>query len=149
MMTAFPRIISESVTNAPMNKNAHILFKEAKIKRPEIVLSEVSPESNKSTKGLCSLFCASRPQEGASDAEENLSKLHSVSQLSEKILENCSSSPLANVPNLRLTFSVDRDSDDFNLVKPCVKLSRQVEYILLHNTKFTIICYVKALVTYI
>ena len=76
----------------------------------------------------------------AAAAEEQLSKLHSVSQLSEKILENCGSSPLANVPNIRLTFSGDNDQDDFNLVKPCVKLSRQVEHFgkLIHerNSQF-------------
>ena len=39
-----PKIISESVSNAPMNKNAHILFKEAKNKRPELI----SPAKNSS-----------------------------------------------------------------------------------------------------
>ena len=48
---------------------------------------------------------------------------------------------MANVPNIRLTFSGDNDrQDDFNLVKPCVKLSRQVEHFgkLIHerNSQF-------------
>ena len=54
-----PKIISESVTNAPMNKNAHILIKEAKIKRPEILSPEISKPSGKGY-GLWSknpLFC--------------------------------------------------------------------------------------------
>ena len=90
------------------------------------------------------LFCRSRPQQEplGNNAKEQLSKLHSVSQLSEKILENCSSSPLNNVPNIRLTFSDDNDSydNDFSLVKPGVKLSRQVEHFgrLIHerNSQF-------------
>ena len=143
-----PKIISESVSNAPMNKNAHILFKEAKNKRPEIIspAKNSSSENTKSAKKLWSknpLFCRSRPQQEPSgnNAKEQLSKLHSVSQLSEKILENCSSSPLNNVPNIRLTFSDDNDGhDDFSLVKPGVKLSRQVEHFgrLIHerNSQF-------------
>ena len=58
-MSAVPKIISESVTNAPMNKNAHILIKEAKIKRPEILQPEISKPSGKGY-GLWSknpLFC--------------------------------------------------------------------------------------------
>ena len=144
-----PKIISESVSNAPMNKNAHILFKEAKNKRPELI----SPAKNSSSENTKSkskyqwsknpLFCRSRPQQEplGNNAKEQLSKLHSVSQLSEKILENCSSSPLNNVPNIRLTFSDDNDGhDDFSLVKPGVKLSRQVEHFgrLIHerNSQF-------------
>ena len=148
LTTAVPKIISESVSNAPMNKNAHILFKEAKNKRPEIIspAKNSSSENTKSAKKLWSknpLFCRSRPQQEPSgnNAKEQLSKLHSVSQLSEKILENCSSSPLNNVPNIRLTFSDDNDGhDDFSLVKPGVKLSRQVEHFgrLIHerNSQF-------------
>ena len=149
LTTAVPKIISESVSNAPMNKNAHILFKEAKNKRPELI----SPAKNSSSENTKSkskyqwsknpLFCRSRPQqEPLGNAKEQLSKLHSVSQLSEKILENCSSSPLNNVPNIRLTFSDDNDSydNDFSLVKPGVKLSRQVEHFgrLIHerNSQF-------------
>ena len=145
-----PKIISESVSNAPMNKNAHILFKEAKNKRPELISpAKNSSENTKSVnpRKLWSknpLFCRSRPQQEPSgnNAKEQLSKLHSVSQLSEKILENCSSSPLNNVPNIRLTFSDDNDSydNDFSLVKPGVKLSRQVEHFgrLIHerNSQF-------------
>jgi hypothetical protein len=152
LTTAVPKIISESVSNAPMNKNAHILFKEAKNKRPELIspAKNSSTENTKSVKGygLWSknpLFCRSRPQQqeplASNNAKEQLSKLHSVSQLSEKILENCSSSPLNNVPNIRLTFSDDNDGhDDFSLVKPGVKLSRQVEHFgrLIHerNSQF-------------
>ena len=149
LTTAVPKIISESVSNAPMNKNAHILFKEARNKRPELIspAKNISGENTKSVKGygLWSknpLFCRSRPQqEPLGNAKEQLSKLHSVSQLSEKILENCSSSPLNNVPNIRLTFSDDNDAhDDFSLVKPGVKLSRQVEHFgrLIHerNSQF-------------
>ena len=167
-----PKIISESVCNAPMNKNAHILIKEARMKRPELK----SPENNSSSSsfksnrgygGLCwsgknpsfdeifsagkksrqmvagknPLFSRNRLETAVATGEEQLSKLHSVSQLSEKILENCCNSPLANVPNIRLTFSGDNDpEDDFNLVKPCVKLSRQVEHFgkLIHerNSQF-------------
>ena len=150
LTTAVPKIISESVSNAPMNKNAHILFKEARNKRPELIspAKNISGENTKSVKGygLWSknpLFCRSRPQQEplGNNAKEQLSKLHSVSQLSEKILENCSSSPLNNVPNIRLTFSDDNDGhDDFSLVKPGVKLSRQVEHFgrLIHerNSQF-------------
>lgn len=155
LTTAVPKIISESVSNAPMNKNAHILFKEARNKRPELIspAKNTISENNltKSVKGygLWSknpLFCRSRPQQqeplgGNNAKKEQLSKLHSVSQLSEKILENCSSSPLNNVPNIRLTFSDDNEGhDDFSLVKPGVKLSRQVEHFgrLIHerNSQF-------------
>ena len=150
LTTAVPKIISESVSNAPMNKNAHILFKEAKNKRPELISpAKNSSENIKSVnpRKLWSknpLFCRSRPQQEplGNNAKEQLSKLHSVSQLSEKILENCSSSPLNNVPNIRLTFSDDNDSydNDFSLVKPGVKLSRQVEHFgrLIHerNSQF-------------
>ena len=46
-MSPVSKIISESVSNAPMNKNAHILIKEAKIKRPEILSPEITKPSGK------------------------------------------------------------------------------------------------------
>ena len=88
----------------------------------------LEPTFENSTPKITILEAATAVEGAAAAAEEQLSKLHSVSQLSEKILENCGSSPLANVPNIRLTFSGDNDQDDFNLVRPCVKLSRQVEH---------------------
>ena len=151
-----PKKISESVSSAPMNKNAHILIQEAQLKRPQIITSPErasmtsavesseasSPYSIKGSISADSIF-----SHALDCSEEHLSKLHSVSELSEKILAASNgNSPVTEVPQIRLIFADEDDTEStYNyLVKPRVKLSRQVEHFgkLIHerNAQFVEYC---------
>lgn len=111
-----------------MNKNAHLLIQEAQLKRSQIVSpSKDSIDSSPaiSLKGSISMDSIFS-QAVVATSDEHLVKLTSVSEMSEQILSNGQS---PNIPQIKLIFEASsNDTDDQYLVKPSVKLSRQVEH---------------------
>lgn len=110
-----------------MNKNAHLLIQEAQLKRCQIVSpsKKTSLDSSPSLKGSISMDSIFS-QAVVATSDEQLIKLNSVSELSEQILSNGQG---PNIPQIKLIFEASSNgADDKYLVKPSVKLSRQVEH---------------------